>query len=79
MTPVLDMDMVMMGRSAYWVAISSVAASRVSTSFLLWGITAILGMSAPRSCILRKRPTMSAWSGVLEKSWLEATTFTPAA
>ena len=67
----------MMGRSAKFVAISSVADNKVKTSALLCGITAIFGISAPRSCILRSRYTISDWEGVLSKSWFEATTFTP--
>ena len=50
-TPVPAIDIVMMGRSAYSEAISSVAQSSVSTSFLFCGITAIFGISAPSSCI----------------------------
>ena len=33
-------------------------------------------MSAPKSCILRSLETISSFSGVLSKSWLDATTFT---
>ena len=76
--PVPAMDIVMIGLSAYSDTISSVAARSVKTSFLFCGITAIFGISASNSCILRRRPTISSLSGVLSKSWLEATTATPA-
>ena len=69
----------MIGRSACSSAISRVASRSVSTSFLHCGITAIFGISAPSSCIFTRRPTISSLSGVLSKSWLDATTFTPCA
>ena len=72
------MDMVMIGRSAYFSDISRVAERSVRTSCLQVGITAIFGISAPKSCIIRRRLMISSFSGVLKKSWLEAITFTPA-
>ncbi len=48
-------DIVMIGRSAYCSCISRVAASNVSTSLVLCGISAILGISASKDCILRRR------------------------
>ena len=57
-TPVPAMDMVMIGRSAYFSDISRVAERSVRTSCLQVGITAIFGISAPKSCIIRaKSPT----------------------
>ena len=54
---------------------SSVAASRVSTSARLCGITAAFRMSAPSSsCIRRRRRTISSFSGVASKSWKLAIT-----
>ena len=52
--------------------ISRVADSSVITSCLQVGITAILGISAPSSCIMQRRRMISSFSGVLKKSWLEA-------
>ena len=47
---------------------SRVADSSVITSCLQVGITAILGMSAPFSCIAHKREMISFLDGVLKKS-----------
>lgn len=79
LTTPAPMDMVMMGRSAYFPLISWVASSRAMTSPGHRGITAIFGMSAPSSCIFRRRKSRSALSGVPPKSWLEPTTAFPAA
>ena len=76
-SPVPAIDIVMIGRSACSVYISSVAQRSVNTSRLQVGITAILGISAPSSCILQSLLTISSFSGVLSKSWFDATTFTP--
>ena len=79
LTTPAPMDMVMMGRSAYFPLISWVASRRAMTSPGHRGITAIFGMSAPSSCIFRRRKSRSALSGVPPKSWLEPTTAFPAA
>jgi hypothetical protein len=78
-TPVFAIDIVIIGRSAYCSCISRVAASNVSTSLVLCGISAILGISASKDCILRRRAMISSASGVLWKSWLDMTTFTSCA
>lgn len=74
-----SIDMVIIGRSACTVlTFPEWLLKSVRTSFLQFGIRAILGMSAPRVCIFLRRRTISSFSGVFAKSWLEATmTFTP--
>ena len=75
--PSAPMLMVMTGVSGWRSAISAVAASRARTSRRLWGMTASLGRSAPEACMAHSRAVISAWDGVLAKSWLEQTTAVP--
>lgn len=74
-TLVFVIDIVIIGRSVYCFCIFRVAVSNVSISLVFCGISVILGISASKDCILRRRVMIFSVFGVLWKLWLDMIIF----